>query len=134
MVTVFDMARIMGASIGAGLGMGVGHTEAGLIGGIVGGVLGLLVGERLGRLPLVLARRQLSKELSRATVAELERRLVEECFLSHLILAELQRRGVDLAPYEPLLLEWIHSDSPMHQQFGRASLQIFFPQRASTLK
>ncbi|WP_375743913.1 hypothetical protein NR800_01600 [Corallococcus interemptor] len=41
---------------------------------------------------------------------------------------------MDLAPYEPLLLDWIHSDSPMRQQFGRTILQIFFPLRAATLK
>ncbi|NOJ96138.1 hypothetical protein HMI51_24780 [Corallococcus coralloides] len=133
-MTFFGLMRVMGACGGAVMGWRLGQHVAGLAGGIVGGFLGLVVGEWLGRIPTFLAHRQFSKELSQATVAELEQRLVEQCFISHLILGELHRMGVDLAPYEPLLLEWIHSDSPMHQQFGRASLQLFFPQRTATLK
>ena len=132
-MTFFGALRIVGTAVGILLGIRLGGYIPAVWGPVLGAVLGGLIGERLGRVPLAMAMVQVSQELSKAETKDLERRLVEQYFIAHLILEELNRRGLDLAPYESVLVQLLRSESQDQRRFAWRSLQVWFPQRAKAM-
>ncbi|RKG82749.1 hypothetical protein D7W79_01740 [Corallococcus exercitus] len=96
MFTVFDLFRVLSALAGAGVGAFVGHGLLGWMGGVGGVPVGWVVGYCVGGLPSFFVARFLDNDLRRADPASLRQRLVPEYYISHLILAELARRGEEV--------------------------------------
>ncbi|RKH39966.1 hypothetical protein D7V93_39930 [Corallococcus llansteffanensis] len=94
---------------------------------------GWVVGYWVGGLPSFFVGRYLNNDLRRADPASLRQRLKAEYYISHLILAELGRRGEDLARYEEPILQLLRSESGDQRRHGWASLRYFYPTRAEAL-
>ncbi|WP_216619060.1 hypothetical protein, partial [Corallococcus carmarthensis] len=91
------------------------------------------VGYQVGGLPFFFVARILNNDLRRADPASLRQRLEAEYSISHLILAELGRRGEHLARYEEPILQLLRSESGDPRRHGWASLRYFYPARAEAL-
>ena len=133
-MTMYGVLQIVGAVGGTVLGAYLGFHVWSYAGGVVGGGLGFWVGAWLGHLPYFLLSRQLSNELSNADVADLDRRVVDQFIIAHLVLAELARRGMELSVYESKVLGLMRSESEFKRSQGWIALQIWYPQRAEALR
>lgn len=133
MFTAFDLLQMLGALMGAAGGGWVGHGLLGWVGAALGTLVGWVAGFVVGGLPFFFAARSLVGHLSHEDLSSLVRRLVDEFYISHLILAELKRRGEDLARFEEPILGLMQSESNDRRRHGWASLQRFYPARAEAL-
>ena len=132
-MTCFDLLLIVAVPAGLWLGASTGYARFGTAGAVAGSLLGGVLGYLLGRLPFVLAARWLMTGLSRHSSHRLRERLATEYYVSHLILAELMRRGEDISVDLPAVLALLRSDSPDERRFGFGSLQLAFPELARQL-
>ena len=112
MFTIFHLILLVVAVATAVSGAIVGLKEFGIGGAVVGGVLGLAVGVVVGKLPFALPMAWLRWDLRRSSVEPLRRRLDEQYFLSHLILAELARRGEPMDNFREAVARQLASESP----------------------
>ncbi|AGC42913.1 hypothetical protein MYSTI_01580 [Myxococcus stipitatus DSM 14675] len=133
MFTLFDLLRVLATLMGAAVGGWLGDSLFGMAGSILGALVGGVSGSFVGALPFFLAARSLRRELQRADSASLGRRLQEQYFISHLILAELDARSEDLARFEESILALMQSESSDRRRHGWASLRSFYPARAQAL-
>lgn len=119
--------------MGLVLGADAGQARLGLIGAAAGALLGGVLGYLAGRLPFALACHWLMRDFSRQSSQRLRERLTAEYYVSHLILAELMRRGEDISGDLPAVLTLLRSESPDERKFGLGSLQLAFPELAQQL-
>ncbi|WP_205507867.1 hypothetical protein, partial [Myxococcus vastator] len=98
-----------------------------------GALAGMALGWWLGGLPYTLSLRALRKDLSGADSAALKQRLIDEYYISGLILDELNRRGEDWESLEGEVFQMMRSDSVLRRSIGFQNLQRFFPERARAM-
>jgi hypothetical protein len=132
-MTLFDLLHLAAVLAGLFLGGSAGYARFGIIGAVAGSLLGGAVGFLLGNLPFALTCRWMLRSLSRQSTERLRERIASEYYISHLILAELARRGEDLGVDLPVILTLLRSDSPDERRFGFGSLSLWFPDLASRL-
>jgi len=102
-------------------------------GGIVGAAAGFFAGVLIGRLPVAISSVILRFQLKRASVEKLKQDLEEQYFVSHLLIAELIRRGEAVQQFWPYVLSLLKSDSDHKRRFGWHNLNIWFPEFAKQL-
>ena len=93
MFTLFHLFQIVGIVIGLICGIFVGKSYFGWFGIVFGGLLGVILGLIFGKIPFWVGSFYLHRELQRSSTETLKQRLEKDYFISHLIIAELVRRG-----------------------------------------
>jgi hypothetical protein len=132
MLTLFDILPLLGAVAGLVLGVAGGASLAGLPGGVAGVLIGCPAGFVAGRLPLLLVLRALSRDLARKTAAELRADLRSHaCLTPNVVLLELLRRGEDIRPELPVVLDMLVSEDFGRRGQGWAALLSAFPELAA---
>src|SRR5207247_8088906 len=107
------------------------HGALGLPGALAGGLFGGTLGYCAGRLPYIILRARVLCGLAHESTPRLRERLASQYYISHLILAELIRRGEDIRTDLPILLGMLRSEFWDERRFGFRSLQIAFPDLAA---
>ena len=130
MLTVFDILEFAGAVAGAVFGYRLGAGVGGAVGGVLGATAGIAVGWFVGGLPFDVSFWFLWRSLRRASVTDLRSRLVREYYISHLIIAELVRRGEPVESFRPVVEQQLASPSADVQRFGNANARMWFPELA----
>ncbi|WP_141618766.1 hypothetical protein [Myxococcus sp. AB036A] len=133
MFTLFGLIRWVSLVAGALLVGLAGFHLAGMGGGVGGALAGMALGWWLGVLPYTLSLRALRKDLSGADSVALKQRLVDEYYISGIILDELNRRGEDWASLEGEVFQMMRSDSVSRRCIGFQNLQLLFPERARVM-
>ena len=128
MITIFDIIQFVAPLGGAIVGYRIGHASAGTVGGVAGVAVGVAVGWAVGRLPFIVASGSLQRSLKRAPSSDLRARLDREYFISHLIIAELVRRGEPVESLRQFVTAQLTAVSSDVQRFGRANAQTWFPE------
>jgi hypothetical protein len=134
MVTVFHVLPLIGACCGLVLGAVGGQSLGGVAGGMVGALVGCLSGLALGRLPLILVARSLNRDLAGKSTAGLRAELRNPAALTpNAVLLELRRRGEDIRPDLPVVLDMLVAEDFGRRARGWAALSSAFPEWAARL-
>lgn len=133
--TLFDIFILCGALVGGIEGASNGFEYFGLFGGIVAAAAGGCAGFLVGKLPWALLLAWMRRSLNRESSQRLRERVRRgrEYFMSHLLLAELMRRGEDVSGELPAILELLRSGSADHRRFGWGALIVAFPHYAAQI-
>ena len=126
MLTIFDILPIAGAVAGADCGYHVGHSAGGIAGAIVGAGCGVVAGWVGGSIPFLLSGRLLRRSLASSDSQQLRQRLEREYFVSHLIIAELVKRGEPTESVRAAVVAQLASQNADVQRFGRANAKLWF--------
>ncbi len=129
----FHVFELCGAFIGLGSGFVIGQKLFGWVGAIVGSGIGFYCGLVVGRLPQVIVGAMLKQKLKRSDTATLKRRLENEYFISHLIIACLVVRGEPVEQFRKYIFSLLNSDSWDKRRFGWTNLKIWFPELAKRI-
>src|SRR5436309_1485859 len=105
MFTLFDALVLAGLLLGAVFGARAGSALIGAVGGVLGCIIGAVVGVVAGRIPHLLVRRSLARELGSKSTVELRTYLHSAgCLTPNCVLLELRRRGEDIRCELPVVL------------------------------
>lgn len=128
MFTIFQVMQLLGVGVGLVLGLVIGHQEFGLTGAVIGAVTGVVCGYLLGALPYAIAGIWIRHDLKHCDTAELKARLDRQYAISHLIIAQLVRRGQPVEQFRAYVDSLRHSDSADRRRFGDLNHRIWFPE------
>ena len=128
MFTLFDFSALLGATLGAWLGARLAYGAWGWPSLLLAAPSGLIVGWFVGNLPLVGVSAWLRRELRRSSVAEIERRLEADYYLTPRLLAELASRGEPLSRYRGHVERLVRSSNPDERRFGESTARAWFPE------
>jgi hypothetical protein len=127
LLTIFDILPVAVAVAGADCGYRAGHSGGGVAGGVVGAGCGVVVGWALGSLPFLLSARVLRRSLASSSIPHLRERLEREYFISHLIIAELVKRGEPVESVREAVMRQLASQNADVQRFGKTNAKLWFP-------
>lgn len=128
MITIFDIFQFAAMFVGGVAGYRLGSVIAGNVGVGVGVIVGVVVGWAVGRAPWFLVSRSFHKSLKQMSSSNLRSRLVNEYYISHLIIAELVSRGESVESFRQIVTMQLNSESLDVQRFGQANAQAWFPE------
>jgi hypothetical protein len=133
--TLFGLIRIAFVMAGIVIGGSWGSAWFGSVGGFTGGALGVIVGYIIGGVPYALSIRTLQNSLDKETDLQLRDRIAsgKEYYISHLLLAQLMKRGQDVTDMLPSIVDLLESESSDRRRFGWGSLKFAFPEIASKI-
>ena len=133
--TIFDLFSLGGVIAGSFIGGKYGFLNLGFIGGLTGAVIGAGAGFLLGRLPYLFASFSAKRSFEKESSQRLRERLRRgnEYYVSHLLLAQLMKRGENIASELPSIVDLIKSESSERRRFGWAALKFAFPETASKI-
>jgi hypothetical protein len=127
MYTLFDFLIHVGCLIGAWFAGKYGYAHFGWWGALGGIVLGGLAGLLIGRLPWLAAATWMRFDLRQSSVETLKSRLERQYFISHLLIAELVRRGEAPEQFRAYVDALLQSEQSDKRNFGAASARVWFP-------
>lgn len=128
MITIFDIFQFVAIFGGGAAGYRLGSSIAGNVGAGVGVIVGIVVGWAAGRAPCFFVSRFFHKSLKQTNSSNLRSRLVDEYYISHLIIAELVSRGESVESFRQIVAMQLNSESLDVQRFGQANAQAWFPE------
>jgi hypothetical protein len=128
MLTIFHFMQLLGAGVGLVMGLDIGHQEFGVTGTIVSGFAGVVCGYLLGALPYAVAGIWIRQDLKHCDTTELKARLDRQYAISHLIIAQLVRRGEPVEQFRGYVDSLRHSGSADRRRFGDLNHRIWFPE------
>jgi len=127
MFTLFDALQLAAIVGGLALGIAIGGGHFGTAGAVVGGVAGVVAGWAVGETPWLLAWAWMRRDLRRATPDELRRRVGEEWYIAHLLIAELASRGETIDDLRPVIQDQLRSGSPDTRRAAEHTAGLWFP-------
>lgn len=127
MFTIFHPLELLGYLAGLIVGWWSGFLFLGWPGGIIGALVECLAGGIAGRMPGWLTDRLIQWSLRRASVTKLRGQLESEYFTSHLIIAELIRRGEPRESFRKTAEAQHQSPSDHVKRFGELNARLWFP-------
>ena len=128
MFTLFDCLRFMGALLGLGLGTRLGWECLGPVGAGLGAVVGCVIGSIVGQVPAKFIGWVIDRELGRLPTDAL-RAAVRDCsWPPNTVLIELLRRGEDVDPELPIVLDLLADEDYFRRGFGWGALSSVWPE------
>jgi len=135
MFTIFHLLVLVGFVYGAIFGAHAGSALCGTVGGVVGAIAGCIVGVCVGRIPGFLTLLWLARGLRSKSTSELKSDLrSESCVTPNCVLLELQRRGENIRPELPVVLDMLISENVGRRGLGWAALTSAFPDLAKQIQ
>lgn len=135
MFTIFHLLQLIALVIGLIAGAYYGGNYFGWLGGILGALLGAFAGFAiLGRIPFLLSFAILRCDLKQTDTATLKENLKTQFFISHLIIAELVRRGELVEEFRDYIFSLLQSEYFDQRRFGWQNLNIWFPELAAQVE
>jgi hypothetical protein len=129
MFTLCDLIRLL-AIVGGTVVLAVtGWNTFGVVGCIVGVPLGFLFGAIIGKLPLMVALKWMSRRFDSMTDEQLVAELHNPaCLTPNVLLLELKRRGADIQRELPFVQSLLASNEMHRRTAGWAALTSAFPE------
>jgi hypothetical protein len=127
--TLFDLIRLFAILVGSFLLGTIGWNKFGVVGCILGVPLGFVIGAIVGRLPLIIVLKCISRRFDRMTNDELIGELHSPtCLIPNILLLELKRRGYNVQTEIPFVQTLLVSDEMHRRTAGWAALTSVFPE------
>jgi hypothetical protein len=125
MLTIYDLVQFATTTAGAVIGYRVGGLSDGHRTALAGAAAGALLGWFIGRLPQMVARTLVWCSIKRQSSTELREALDEQYVISHLIIAELVKRGEPAESFRDVIEAQMESPFEEVRQFGYANAELW---------
>ena len=133
MITIFHLFSFCGSCAGIVYGAVLGFSHFGSAGAVLGGIIGLFLGYIVGRIPLGIASMLLGRNLNKTSTEQLKSRIQDEFYITHILIAELAKRGENVEQFFPHVIELLRSSEKDKVRHGIQNLQIWFPRMANSV-
>lgn len=125
MLTIYDLVRFATTTAGGIIGYRVGGLSEASFGSLAGATAGVMLGWFIGRLPGMVSRTIVWCSIKRRDSASLRAALDEQYSISHLIIAELVKRGEPAESFREVIEAQKASPFEEVRQFGEGNAELW---------